>query len=508
MFTLSIVCLVLIAGNAFFVAMELSLIRVRSSRMELLARKGNLRAIQVQEMLGRLDDYMAAFQVGITVISLALGWIGEPALAHWVERRLSGLGVMLPGHFVHAFAFFVGLSLLAMIQIVLGELVPRAVGIQRAEVISLWGSIPMRAYARAIRPLVALMSGLSKAVLKLLGFKPAAESESTLSEEEMRVLLGENQEKGSFPLERLLLLENLFDLGAAKVSDAMVPAEKIAFLSVEKSWAENMEIVRLRRFSRYPLCAGGLDGALGMVHIKDLVLKTSASVAQDASAPDLRQLKRDLAEVSEGESLEKLVKTFPDKGIHMAVVKNAQGRVTGLITLEDILEELVGEINDEFDLPQAWNLADLVVGPAVAVGLQASDRKAAVATLLSRLKAAVPELNEEETLRAVMDREAKLSSAVGRGAAVPHARLPNLSRPFIAVGRFAKPVPGPSPDNVPVRLVFLILTPVATPIIQLRILSRIAALLTNENLRRKLLRAKTGEALLETLRTADTLLAV
>ncbi len=508
MFTLLIVCLLLISGNAFFVAMELSLIRVRSSRMELLARKGNLSAIQVQEMLGSLDDYMAAFQLGITVLSLALGWIGEPALAHWVEHRLSGLGVMLPGHFVHALALTVGLSLLSTIQIVLGELVPRAVGIQKAEVISLWGSFPMKAYARAIRPLVALMSGLSKAVLRLLGLKPAAESDSTLSEEEMRVLLGENQEKGSFPLERLLLLENLFDLGRALVEEAMVPAEKVAFLSVEKSWAENMEIVRLRRFSRYPLCAGGLDNVLGMVHIKDLVLKMPAPLALDASAPDLRQIRRELAEVSEGESLEKLVKIFPDKGIHMAVVKNAQGRVTGLITLEDILEELVGEINDEFDLPQAWNLADLVVGPAVAVGLQASDRKAAVAVLLSRLKEAVPEINEEEILKAVIDREAKLSSAVGRGAAVPHARLPGLSRPFIAVGRFAKPVPGPAPDNVPVRLVFLILTPVSAPIIQLRILSRIAALLTNENLRRKLLRAKTGEALLETLRTADTLLAV
>jgi CBS domain containing-hemolysin-like protein/mannitol/fructose-specific phosphotransferase system IIA component (Ntr-type) len=503
----------LIAGNAFFVAMELSLIRVRSSRIELLARKGDPRAVQVQEMLGRLDDYLAAFQLGITVLSLALGWIGEPALAHWLERRLGGLGVLLPGHLAHALAIVLGLSLLSMTQIVLGELVPRAVGIQNADVISLWGSYPMRAYARAIRPLVALMSGLSKAVLKLLGFKPAAESESTLSEEEMRVLLGQNQEQGSFPLERLLLLENLFDLGRASVADAMVPVEKIAFLSVDKSWAENMEVVRLRRFSRYPLCAGGLDGVLGMVHIKDLVLKTPAPTApapaaQEAPAPDLRQIKRALAEVSEGESLEKLVKTFPDQGIHMAVVKNTQGRVTGLITLEDILEELVGEIHDEFDLPQAWNLADLVVGPAVAVGLQASDHKAAVAALLSRLKAAAPELNEEETLKAVMDREAKLSSAVGRGAAVPHARLPSLSRPFIAVGRFAKPVPGPTPDNVPVRLVFLILTPVSAPIIQLRILSRIAALLTNENLRRKLLRAKTGEALLETLRTADTLLAV
>jgi len=497
------ICLLLITANALFVAVEFSLIRVRSTRIEILARRGDPRAVQVQEMLRRLDDYMAAFQVGITVVSLALGWIGEPALARWLEARMAGLGFVLPGHLIHALALALGLGLLSMTQIVLGELVPRAIGIQKAEVISLWGSYPMRAYALAIRPLVALMSGLSQAVLRLLGLKPAAETESIVSEEEMRVLLGETQERGNFPLERLLLLENLFDLGAAKVADAMVPADKVAFLSAEKSWAENMELIRLRRFSRYPLCAGGLDTPLGMVHIKDLVLKPV-----EGPAPDLRQIKRDLAEVSEGESLEKLVKTFPDKGIHMAAVKNAAGRITGLITLEDIMEELVGEINDEFDLPQAWNLADLVVGPAVAVGLQASDRKAAVAVLLSRLKAAVPELNEEETLKAVLDREAKLSSAVGRGAAVPHARLPNLSRPFITVGRFAKPVPGPSPDNVPVRLVFLILTPVSTPIVQLKVLSRIAALLTNENLRRKLLRAKTAEALLETLRTADTLLAV
>ncbi|MDD5628931.1 MAG: CNNM domain-containing protein [Elusimicrobia bacterium] len=503
MFTLTLICLLLIAGNAFFVLMEFALVKVRSSRIELLARKGNQRAVQVQDILGKLDDYLAASQAGITVISLALGWIGEPALARWLEGLLAGVGVVLPGQALHACAFALALALLSLAHIVLGELVPRAIGIQKADMVSLWGAIPLRLYARAIRPVVVLMSGLSIAILRLLGFKPAAESESVVSEEEMRVLLGETQEKGSFPLERLLLLENLFDLGSAKVSDAMVPAERIAFLSVDKSWAENLEVVRQRRFSRYPLCSGGLGGVLGMVHIKDLVLKLC-----EGPAPDLRQIRRELAEVGEGESLEKLVKTFPDKGVHMAAVRNAQGSVCGLITLEDIMEELVGEIHDEFDLPQAWRLADLVVGPAVAVGLQAADRRAAVALLVSRLKAAVPELDEDEVLKAVWDRETKLPSAVGRGAAVPHARLPGLARPFVAVGRFAKPVPGASPDNVPVRLVFLILTPVSTPIVQLKILSRIAALLTNENLRRKLLRAKTAETLLETLRTADTLLAV
>ena len=150
---------------------------------------------------------------------------------------------------------------------------------------------------------------------------------------------------------------------------------------------------------------------------------------------------------------------------------------------------------------------DVLVGPSLAVGLLAADRRAAIAQLVARLKAAFPELNEAEVLQAVWERELKFSSGVGRGVAVPHARLPGLSRAMVAVGRFAKPVPFASPDNVPVRLVFLILTPTATPVVQLKVLGRIAAVVTHENLRRKLLRAKTAEALLDILRTADTMLA-
>ncbi|MDD5657877.1 MAG: CNNM domain-containing protein [Elusimicrobia bacterium] len=500
MFTLILIFL-LITANAFFVLMEFSLVKVRSTQIEMLARRGDLRAVQVQGMLQRLDDYLAACQFGITIISLALGWIGEPFLAHWLSGLLASLHINLSSGLLHPVSFGVALGLLSLGHIVLGELVPRAIGIQKPDIISLWGAIPLIVFARVLRPFVLSMAGLSKGILHMLGLKAAAESESAVSEEEMRILLGETQEKGSFPLERLILLENLFDMGSAKVADAMVPADRVVFLSLRKTWAENLETIRSRRFSRYPLCADGLDSLVGMVHVKDLALKGAAV------PPNLLELKRELAEVSEADLLEKLVKLFPDKGIHMAAVRNAQGRVAGLLTLEDILEELVGEIHDEFDLPEAWNLSDMVVPRAVAVGLQASDRKAAVAALLARLKEAAPELNEEETLRAVMEREAKFSSSVGRGAAVPHARLANLSRPLVAVGRFAKPVPGATPDNVPVRLVFLILTPAAFPIIQLRVLSRIAAILVNENLRRKLLRAKGADSLLDTLRTADTLLA-
>lgn len=495
--------IVLLGLNALFVLVEFALVRVRASRIEMLARRGNPRAVLVQEVLGRLDFYLAVLQMGITIVSLALGWIGEPALAQLVAGGFEILGVRASPEVLHGLSFALALALLSFAHIVFGELVPRSIGIQLAEFVSLWGALPLKMLALSLKLPVAFMSWVSVGILRLMGFKPAAESESVVSEEEMRILLSETQEQGSLPLERLLLLENLFDLGSTKVGDVMVPLDKAVCLSLGKSWAENMELARGRRFSRYPLCADGPESIVGFVHIKDLLL-----AAPSDGAADLKTLRRDLSEVLDTDPLEKHLKVFPDRGIHMALVRNAAGQAVGIVTLEDIVEEIIGEVHDEFDLPQAWSLSGIVVPGAVTVQMLASDRQTAIFQLLSRLKAAVPELDEAETFKAVWDRELKFSSAVGRGIAVPHARLPGLAKPLIALGRFAKPVPFPAPDNIPVRLVFLILTPAAVPILQLKILSRIASLATNDNLRRKLMRSKTAESLLTTLQTADTMMSV
>lgn len=450
-----------------------------------------------------MDRYLAAIQVGITMVGLALGWVGEPALAQALKRTFSHWEPLFSPGLSHALSFALALGILTLIQVVLGELLPRTIALQNAERIALWGAYPLRIFALMIRPAVALASFLSLFMTRLLGLKPASESESPVSEEELRVLLGESQEKGRLPLERLLLLENLFDLAVAKVSDAMVPREKVVFLSLKKTWAENLETIRSRRFSRYPLCEDGLDSVIGLVHVKDLVLR-SALAEPDF---DPRRARRDISEALEADPLEKLLRVFPDKGIHMSVVRNGAGQVSGIITLEDIMEEIIGEVHDEFDLPQAWSLMDVLVPAAVAVNLAAPDRRGVIAVLLGRLAAAHGSLRESETLQLVWDRERKFSSAVGRGVAVPHARLANLERPLVALGRFSPPVAFPTPDNVPVRLVFLILTPASTPVLQLKVLGRIAAIVTNDNIRRRLLRARTAESLIDTLRTADTLIA-
>jgi CBS domain containing-hemolysin-like protein/mannitol/fructose-specific phosphotransferase system IIA component (Ntr-type) len=493
---------VLIGINATFVLLEFGLMRSRPARLEMLARKGNARAIAVQEVLARLDEHLAAMQVCIALDSLALGAVGEPAVAAWLFRHFAGLLAWFPAGSVRVVSFAISVVTLAFLQMIMGELVPRAVALRYAETIALNGARPLKALALSLRWPIRLTTTCSRAILRLFGVRPGAEAEHSVSVEEMRVLLGETQDKGAMPLERLILLENVFDFASAKAAEAMRPREKIAYLSLAKSWAENMAVVRAKRFTRYPLCEkDDLDTAIGYVHLKDLILR------EDAGEPALKHMRRDLFEISDAEPLEKLIKSMPDKGIHMALVRDGLNRVAGLLTLEDIVEELIGEVRDEFGRPRGWADGDLFARAVTEANLPPGDRREAISYLIARLKTARPDLDSKTAFEAVIERESKFASAVGRGVIVPHARLPGLPEPIIAVGRYAKPASFPTPDNVPVRLVFLILTPVETPVIQLKILQRIASLVTNENLRRKLWRAKTDEALLEILRTADTLLA-
>jgi CBS domain containing-hemolysin-like protein/mannitol/fructose-specific phosphotransferase system IIA component (Ntr-type) len=493
---------VLIAINATFVLLEFGLMRSRPARIELLARKGNPRAIAVQEVLARLDEHLAAMQVCIAVVSLALGAVGEPAVVAELNAHFSRWVAWLPPSWLRVLSFAVAVAALACAQMVLGELVPRALAIHYAEMIALIGARPLRTLALFLRWPIRLTTSCSRGILALLGLKPASEADHTVSVEEMRVLLGETHDKGAMPLERLILLENLFDFASAKVAEAMRPREKIAFLSLARPWAENLAVIRQKRFTRYPLCEkDDVDTAIGYVHLKDLILKDLGP------EPDLKHLRRDLYEVAEDEPLEKLIKSLPDKGVHLALVRDGLRRVVGLLTLEDIFEELVGEVRDEFGRPRGWADGNLFATAAVEANLPAGDRRDAISYLIARLKTARPELDGKAAYEAVLERELKFASAVGRGVIVPHARLPGLSEPVIAVGRYAKPAAFPTPDGVAVRLVFLILTPLESPVVQLKILQRIASLVTNENLRRKIWRAKTDEVLLEILRTADTLLA-
>ena len=495
----------LIALNAGFVLAEYALIRIRASHVELLTRRGHPAGALIQDMLRNLDLYLSAVQMGITMASLGLGWVGEPAVARLLDSYVAGLPLPISRGVTHALSFGIAFGAITFMHILFGELLPRSIAIQKAEVIALWTSFPLKVFTEIFRLPIAAIARVSMRILGLLRLRPASEFETHLTEEEMRIMLGTSEDAG-FSLERQMLLENVFDFGTAKVSEAMVPQHRVACLSLAKTSEENLAVVRARRFSRYPLCETDLDSVIGVVLLKD-ILFAAFSGGATALVPDLRALRRDIVEVGSGESLLKLLKTFPDRGIQMAVVRGQSGGVAGIVTLEDILEELVGEIHDEYDLPQAWSLMDVLVPGAVKVGVEAKDRQDLIRQLVGKLKEGHPTLDAAEAVRVVWEREEKLSSAVGRGVAVPHGRLAGLERPLVALARSPKGFPFVSPDKVPVRLAFLILTPTTSPVAQLKILARIASLVSNDNLRRRLLRAKTEEQLLDILRTGDTVLA-
>ncbi len=496
------IAIFLITLNALFVLMEYALVRIRPSLLEVLARRGNAKALRVQEIQKRLDHYLAAIQLGMTLIALALGWIAQPNLASWITREVEAHSwIPIGPRALVAISLIGALGLLTWMHVLFGELLPRGIALQKAEPIALWGAFPLKIFANLFRWPIAFLSFCSVNILKIFGLKPAADNDPVLGEEEMRILLYTTQEKGAIPLERLLLIENLFNIGSADAAEVMTPKSAIAALYLEKSWEENLSVIRERRHSRYPLCDKSLDSTVGIIHIKDIFLKDSAN------PPDLNALKREITFVSESDRLDKLLKNFPDRGIHLALVKNSRGETTGLITLEDILEELIGEVRDEFDKGTSWTLLDSLSPDSVAVGVEATDRQSAIAALARIMSAARPEMEARKVFDATWERELKFSSGLGRGIAFPHARILGLKFPMIAVARFSKPVFFPSPDNIPVSMAFLILTPASTPVFQLRILSRLATLVSNEGLRKRLFAAKRSETLFEALCAADPLTA-
>lgn len=486
---------IFLSFNIFFVLAEFSLVKAQRSRLEVMRTEGRLRAGLVIGMLDNMDNYLSAIQIGVTMSTLALGWAGEPVMSQLFNRWVTWPALI--ADYAPRINTILSFCSIIYIQIVFAELVPRSIAIQKAESIALWMSIPLTGFYKALRFPILFMAKSSKFVSRLIGIPPVSEHQDVFTEDEVRVLLGMSQEKGLMPLDRLLLIENLFDFDDLKVRDAMVPLEKVVYFSTDKSWDENRRIISAHHFSRFPLGNPDLDHPLGFIHLKDLAL-------QGAGIPDLAHLARPLSTVDSGAALQPLLKTMTTQGKHMMLATHA-GKPVGLITLEDVVEELLGEILDEFDAPNAWSFHHLLTAQAIDLDLKATTPLEAVQSLVSRLKIVRPTLDAKTIESSVMSRETQLSTAIGKGVAVPHARLASLDRPLIAVGRSKHPISFLTPDKIPVRLVFLILTPASTPLDQLRILSRVATLIQNTTLRNQILRAKTPAQFLDTIGTSESI---
>jgi CBS domain containing-hemolysin-like protein len=335
----------LIAVNGFFVAAEFALVKIRETQLDELVLQGNRRARMARAVLGNLNSFLSATQLGITMASLGLGWVGRPLFSSLLSPLLLSLHIQSEA-LRHSISFAVGFFALTFLHISAGELAPKWAAIQNALPISLWVAQPLRWFYRVSYPLNWLLNITARWLLRQAGLERAADAKRVHSEEELRLLLTAAQKySGGTILGRDLVL-NALDLPHRLAREVMRPRQEIVSLDTQASIAQCLEVAEKTRYSRFPLCEGSdPDKSLGVVHIKDLY----AMRLKARSGADLLPVARKLVYVPETARLEKLLQVLLERKIHLAIVVDEYGGTLGMLTLENILEELVGQIQDEFD---------------------------------------------------------------------------------------------------------------------------------------------------------------
>ena len=331
--------------NGFFVAAEFALVKIRETQLDELLAKGNRRAAGVREVLSHLDRYLSAAQLGITLASLGLGWVGEPVFSALLAPLMDWLKVESP-EIRHTVAFVVGFTVITFLHITAGEQAPKWLAIQRPLPTALWVAAPLRWFCRLTWPFIWVLNHSSLWLLRRCGIEPVSEGELTHSEEELRLLLAASGGHGRASSLGQSIVLNAFDLRRRIARDVMQPRQQIVAFDTQATIAQCLDVAEKTRFSRFPLCEeGDLDRTLGVVHLKDLY----AMRLKARTGADLAVVARKIVYVPETARLEKLLELLLDRKMHFAIVVDEYGGTVGLVTLENVLEELVGEIQDEFD---------------------------------------------------------------------------------------------------------------------------------------------------------------
>jgi CBS domain containing-hemolysin-like protein len=339
------VVLLLVFLNGFFVAAEFAIVKIRITQLEPLVSAGVKRATVARHVVTHLDTYLSACQLGITLTSLALGWVGEPFVARLLEPMFLLTGITQPA-LNAAISFGVAFGIITFLHIVVGELAPKSLAIQRARKTTLAVAKPLHIFFVIFKPFISFLNASANFFLKLAGIGSATESELAHSEEELRILLSRG--KTFSPTGKNILLRAM-ELRNRTVREVMVPRIEIVFLSDEKSIEENMKTVLESQFTRYPLCRQDLDNIVGMIHIKDILTVRESGHGGGGLFP----MAREIPFVPETLPLERVLNMFLSKRVLMAIAVDEHGGTAGLITLENVIEELVGEIRDEFDVEPA-----------------------------------------------------------------------------------------------------------------------------------------------------------
>ncbi len=330
--------------NGFFVAAEFALVKVRTTQLAAAERAGDRRARVAQHLVGHLDAYLSAAQLGITLASLALGWVGEPAVAMLIAPLVAAAGVENPA-VLHGISFTVAFAAITFLHIVLGEQAPKSLAIRRAQDTALFAARAMAVFYRVFQPAIWVLNTASLRLLRAFGVSPPSEGTAIHSEEELRLLLADAGAGRPSPLGRDILL-NALDLRRREVREIMVPRPRIVVLNASQSLDANLRVAWESGYTRFPLAErGDLDRVVGMIHLKDLL----RLAAREDGKADVASVKRELLLVPEGMVAEELLSRMLQKRTHLALVIDEHGGTVGLVALEDLLEEIVGEIQDEFD---------------------------------------------------------------------------------------------------------------------------------------------------------------
>ncbi|WP_020063367.1 hemolysin family protein [Bacillus sp. 123MFChir2] len=336
---------ILIAFTGFFVAAEFAMVKVRPSRIDQLVAEGKRGSIAAKKVTANLDEYLSACQLGITITALALGSLGEPTVHRLLQPLFQDLH--LPETAANSISYILAFATVTFLHVVVGELAPKTLAIQKAETITMLFATPLIMFYKIMFPFIWMLNKSARLVTGLFGLKPASEHEVAHSEEELRLILSESYENGEINQAEYKYVNNIFEFDNRIAKEIMVPRTEIVGFYLEDSVEDHMKVIRSEKYTRYPIFGEDKDDIIGMVNVKDFFIRYMKNDKEDLQS--IKTFMRPIIEVMETIPIHDLLLQMQKKRIPMAVLYDEYGGTAGIVTLEDILEEIVGEIRDEYD---------------------------------------------------------------------------------------------------------------------------------------------------------------
>lgn len=334
--------ILLVLLNGFFVSVEYAMVKARGGRIDSLAEEGSKRALSAQGIIRSMDAYLSACQLGITLASLALGWLGEPVIAAMLSPVMSEIGLGRAA--VHVCSVILAFLLITVLHIVLGELAPKSIAVNKAETVLLLTAGLIGAFYKLMYPFIWVVNGLAQGLLRMFKLAPVSEMGTAHTEEEIRIIMQESNKSGLIDNTEMALVDNIFEFADTTAREIMIPRTEMICLSIQSPVQENLQIAFEGMRTRYPVCESDKDHIIGFIHMKDLIRE---------NAVNLHELIRPILTVPESIQISALLKTMQKAKTQIAILIDEYGGTSGMVTLEDIMEEIVGEIQDEFDQERA-----------------------------------------------------------------------------------------------------------------------------------------------------------